>query len=314
MSRRSAPPRGCAIPRYGNAPNADRRAAAAGGARGRRGRGWCWRAAWGRRRARCWRCCGRATTSWPVAGSTAACAGCSRRSSRRSGSASRSWIPRATRAWRRGLRQRDARDLPRDAGQPRVPGARPRPHQLPDQGAGHRARRRLDVRQPGQLAPAVEHGADVVIHSATKYLNGHHDVLGGGRARHRLVHRGSATEDDDRGDRRRTRSRAGCWSAGSRRWTCACSARTPTRCASRRGPRARKEIARVHYPGLASHPDHEVAAQHDVGLRRHDGHRADRRRQAAERFLRRLRSSSTRRASAAWRASSASRATPPTRT
>ncbi len=25
----------------------------------------------------------------------------------------------------------------------------------------------------------LEHGADVVIHSVTKYLNGHHDVIGG---------------------------------------------------------------------------------------------------------------------------------------
>ena len=31
---------------------------------------------------------------------------------------------------------------------------------------------------PINLRP-LEHGADVVIHSATKYLNGHHDVLGG---------------------------------------------------------------------------------------------------------------------------------------
>ena len=31
---------------------------------------------------------------------------------------------------------------------------------------------------PVNLRP-LEHGADVVIHSATKYLNGHHDVLGG---------------------------------------------------------------------------------------------------------------------------------------
>src|SRR5207248_7397108 len=31
---------------------------------------------------------------------------------------------------------------------------------------------------PVNLRP-IEHGADVVIHSATKYLNGHHDVLGG---------------------------------------------------------------------------------------------------------------------------------------
>jgi len=31
---------------------------------------------------------------------------------------------------------------------------------------------------PINLRP-IEHGADVVIHSATKFLNGHHDVLGG---------------------------------------------------------------------------------------------------------------------------------------
>jgi len=31
---------------------------------------------------------------------------------------------------------------------------------------------------PINLRP-IEHGADVVVHSATKYLNGHHDVLGG---------------------------------------------------------------------------------------------------------------------------------------
>ena len=31
---------------------------------------------------------------------------------------------------------------------------------------------------PVNLRP-LEHGADVVIHSTTKYLNGHHDILGG---------------------------------------------------------------------------------------------------------------------------------------
>src|SRR5262249_42144977 len=29
------------------------------------------------------------------------------------------------------------------------------------------------------LCRPIEHGADIVIHSATKYLNGHHDVVGG---------------------------------------------------------------------------------------------------------------------------------------
>ena len=45
----------------------------------------------------------------------------------------------------------------------------------------------------------LEHGADVVIHSATKYLNGHHDVLAGVVCGTALVHRGSSAEDDSVG-------------------------------------------------------------------------------------------------------------------
>ncbi len=104
----------------------------------------------------------------------------------------------------------------------------------------------------------LEHGADVVIHSATKYLNGHHDVLGGvvcGTAsyieevRQKMMLWGQAPDP----------FAAGCSSAGSRRSTSACDGRTRTRCASRSGATARKEIRTVHYPGLPIHPDHEVA-------------------------------------------------------
>ena len=51
----------------------------------------------------------------------------------------------------------------------------------------------------------------------------------------------------------------------------------------------RKEIRRVHYPGLEDHPDHEVAQVDDGRLRRDDGDRAaPAARAAAERFLRKL--------------------------
>jgi len=104
----------------------------------------------------------------------------------------------------------------------------------------------------------LEHGADVVIHSATKYLNGHHDVLGGAvlgtsafveEARQKamvwgqtpdpfaiwLLERGLKTLDVRVQRQNENAQRLAEW------------------CESR------AEFARVHYPGLASHPDHDVA-------------------------------------------------------
>jgi cystathionine beta-lyase/cystathionine gamma-synthase len=59
----------------------------------------------------------------------------------------------------------------------------------------------------------LEHGADVVIHSATKYLNGHHDILAGavmGTASYIEEVRQKMTV----WGRRPIHSPAGCWSAG----------------------------------------------------------------------------------------------------
>jgi cystathionine beta-lyase/cystathionine gamma-synthase len=104
----------------------------------------------------------------------------------------------------------------------------------------------------------LEHGADVVIHSATKYLNGHHDVISGAVAgtapyieevRQKMMVWGQAPDPFavwllDRGlktlDVRVRRqnenaARVAAWAEG------------------------RKEIRRVHYAGLPDHPDHEVA-------------------------------------------------------
>jgi cystathionine beta-lyase/cystathionine gamma-synthase len=104
----------------------------------------------------------------------------------------------------------------------------------------------------------IEHGADVVIHSATKYLNGHHDVLSGVVAGTEsyiqevlqkemvwgqtpdpfalwLLERGLKTIDVRVRRQNDNAMRIAHW----------CS--------------DRKEIKRVHYPGLSDHPDHEIA-------------------------------------------------------
>ncbi len=106
----------------------------------------------------------------------------------------------------------------------------------------------------------IEHGADVSIHSATKYLNGHHDVLGGvvsGTApyieevRQKMMLWGQAPDPFaawllERGlktlDVRIQRHNANAMQVAE--WAEAC-----------------KDIRKVHYPGLPSHPDHELAAR-----------------------------------------------------
>jgi cystathionine beta-lyase/cystathionine gamma-synthase len=110
---------------------------------------------------------------------------------------------------------------------------------------------------PVNIRP-LEHGADVVIHSATKFLNGHHDVLAGavigtepyiqevtqkmmvwGQAPDPfalwLLERGLKTLDVRVRRQNDNAMRIAQWCAD------------------------RKEIKRVHYPGLADHPDHEIA-------------------------------------------------------
>jgi len=104
----------------------------------------------------------------------------------------------------------------------------------------------------------IEHGADVVIHSATKYFNGHHDVLAGVVAGTEsyiqevlqkemvwgqtpdpfalwLLERGMKTIDVRVRRQNDNAMRIAHWCAD------------------------RKEIRRVHYPGLSDHPDHEIA-------------------------------------------------------
>jgi len=139
---------------------------------------------------------------------------------------------------------------------------------------------------PINLRP-IEHGADVVIHSATKYLNGHHDVLAGivcGTApyveevRQKMIMWGQAPDPfaawllerglktlDVRVQRHNTNAQ-----------------RVAEWCAER------PEIRRVHYPGLADHPDHEIAKRMMDGFGGMMAIELAGGARAAERFLRKL--------------------------
>ena len=133
----------------------------------------------------------------------------------------------------------------------------------------------------------LEHGADVVITSATKYLNGHNDVIAGGIAGtsaiveevirlmrlwgpaidpHQawLLNRGIKTLAVRMERHNRNGMAVATWAEG------------------------RKGISRVHYPGLPSHPDHETAQRTLDGFGGMVGLTLSGGAAGAERFLKRL--------------------------
>ena len=104
----------------------------------------------------------------------------------------------------------------------------------------------------------LEHGADVVIHSATKYLNGHHDVLGG-------VVCGTAPYIDEVRQKEivwgQTPDPFACWllERGLKTLDVRVQRQNESAMEIAQWLEARKEVRRVMYPGLESHPDHAVA-------------------------------------------------------
>ncbi|HXG43377.1 MAG TPA: PLP-dependent aspartate aminotransferase family protein [Gemmatimonadales bacterium] len=133
----------------------------------------------------------------------------------------------------------------------------------------------------------LEHGADVVITSATKYLNGHSDVVAGAVA-------GAAPVIEEVTRLMTLWGQAldphAAWliERGLRTLEVRMQRHNVNGMAVARWAEQRDEIARVHYPGLPSHPDHALASQvldgfgGMVGLELKGGARA------AERFLKRL--------------------------
>jgi cystathionine gamma-synthase len=105
-------------------------------------------------------------------------------------------------------------------------------------------------------------GADLVMHSTTKYLSGHSDILGGA-----IV----ARADDDYFTRIRTVQTIGgavpspfdCWLLLRSIRTLPYRMRAHSEGAQRVAEYLadHPKVAEVHYPGLPSHPGHEIAAR-----------------------------------------------------
>jgi cystathionine beta-lyase/cystathionine gamma-synthase len=107
-------------------------------------------------------------------------------------------------------------------------------------------------------ARPLSQGADVVIHSATKYLNGHHDILCG-------VVAGTASYIDEVKKKMTIWGQApdpfACWLLERGLKTLDVRVKRCNENAMRIAEwcSTRPEIARVHYVGLPSHQDHAIA-------------------------------------------------------
>jgi len=118
------------------------------------------------------------------------------------------------------------------------------------------------------LQRPFDHGADLVVHSTTKYLNGHSDVVGGAvvapagqvamvqriQSMNNLLGTSQSPHDCFLVQRglKTLLLRMGAHEAG---------ARTVAEFLA-----AHPEVERVHYPGLASHPQHALAKTQQRGF------------------------------------------------
>jgi cystathionine gamma-lyase len=112
----------------------------------------------------------------------------------------------------------------------------------------------------------LELGADIVMHSSTKYLGGHSDVLGGC-----LV-----TSSDELGERLRFHQNAAgavpspfdCWLLlrGLKTLALRVQRQSDNALIVARHLEGHPAVTVVHYPGLASHPQHELAARQMRGV------------------------------------------------
>jgi methionine-gamma-lyase len=101
-------------------------------------------------------------------------------------------------------------------------------------------------------------GFSYVIHSATKYLGGHHDLTGGIVCSSAEDRAGLRTTVIDTGG---TMAPFEAWLAmrGTMTLPLRMERHTASAHALATALEAHPKVSRVHYPGLASHPDHEVA-------------------------------------------------------
>lgn len=195
--------------------------------------------------------------------------------------------PHESRSWRRGLRKETRAVFVESPVNPscRVIDLRPLSYLTHENGLA------LVVdstfASPVNFRP-LEHGADVVIHSTTKFLNGHHDVVGGAvlgttsyidEVRRKMVLWGQAPDP------------FACWMLERGLKTLDVRVKRQNENAMRIAQWAdeRKEVKVVHYPGLASHPDHAAAVHHMDGFGGMLGLELTGGGRAADKFTRKLR-------------------------
>src|SRR3984885_4493300 len=115
------------------------------------------------------------------------------------------------------------------------------------------------------LQKPIEMGFDLVLHSATKYLAGHSDVIAGAAAgrkalieeiRHMIIYLGGSMDPEAAFLLIR-----GMKTLEVRVWRQCATALTLAKYLEKH-PR----VARVHYPGLPSHPDHRLAKRQMSGF------------------------------------------------
>lgn len=115
------------------------------------------------------------------------------------------------------------------------------------------------------LTRPLELGADIVMHSATKYLGGHSDLMGGA-----LVLRDKALRDELYFVQNATGAIMGpleCFLCSRGIKTLELRVREQSRAALQLAEwlAGHKQVTRVLYPGLPSHPGHEIAKRQMTG-------------------------------------------------
>ena len=114
--------------------------------------------------------------------------------------------------------------------------------------------------QPLQL------GADIVVHSTTKYLGGHSDVVGGGVVTN--SREGAETLRFHQNSAGAVPGPFDCWLVlrGARTLAVRMSAHARNASLVAEFLRSHRGVSRVYYPGLPDHPGHEVARRQMSGF------------------------------------------------
>jgi len=115
------------------------------------------------------------------------------------------------------------------------------------------------------LQKPIQLGFNIVLHSATKYLAGHSDVIAGAAAgsralidlvRHNVINLGGSMDPEA----------AFLLIRGMKTVELRMKHQSGSAMAVARYLEKHPKVARVHYPGLASHPDHQLAKRQMTGF------------------------------------------------